>query len=127
MVTASAVSAFGLLIMEPVTTISWSSDSGAAVISGACCAVARIVMATTHTHANDATVNGFTSDVTLISFRILIFVPLGASYGRPGVCDREDSPLCWRDMKTKAHRSNVMNDSGPPRDEMKMVRRLPAA
>jgi hypothetical protein len=33
-------------------------------------------MATIHTHANEAIVNRFASDVTSIGFRILIFVSL---------------------------------------------------
>jgi hypothetical protein len=74
-------------------------------------------MATIHTHANAALVNRFTIDVTLISFRILIFVSLEVSYGWQRMCNREDSPLCWRDINTIERRSDVMNDSGPPTDQ----------
>jgi hypothetical protein len=73
-------------------------------------------MATMHTHGNEAIVNRFASDVTLISFRILIFVSLEVSYGWQRVCNREDSPMRWRDMNTNERRSDVVNDSGPPTD-----------
>src|SRR5580700_7467569 len=71
MVMASAVSALGLLIMEPVTTISCSSASGAAVVMGACCAMAGIDRAATHAHI-DTIMNRFTSDLRLISLHIPI-------------------------------------------------------
>jgi hypothetical protein len=55
-------------------------------------------MATIPTHASEAIVNRFTSDVTPSSLRILIFISLDVSYGWQRVCNREDSPLCRRDM-----------------------------
>jgi hypothetical protein len=69
-------------------------------------------MATIHTHANEAIVNRFTSNVTLISFRILIFVSLEVSYGWQRVCNREESPVVFsRHRKASERRSDAVDDS----------------
>jgi hypothetical protein len=76
-------------------------------------------MATIHIHAEEAIMNRFRSDVTLISFRILIFVSVEVSYRWQRVCNREDSPTCRRDMNTNERRSDVVNHNGPRTDENK--------
>src|ERR1700685_2366009 len=96
-VMASAVSALARLIMEPVTTISCSSGSGASVVAGACCAKAGIPMAA-HRHAMHEIVNRLTCDSMLIGFLNFISVSLQVSYLSQRVVRGEDSPLRCRYM-----------------------------
>ena len=71
-----AVMFTGTGMRDPVTMTSCSVASGAAVVGGACCAMAGISVAAMHTHADKIIVKCFTSDLMPISFRNLIFFSL---------------------------------------------------
>src|ERR1700679_1931768 len=88
----------GTGMRDPVTMTSCSGASGAAVVAGACCAVAGVDIAAAHAHI---------SDLTRIGFCNLIFISLEVSCMQRRVCKCEDSPLCCCDI----------HDSRPPTDE----------
>ena len=114
MVMASAVSALTRLIMEPVTTISCSSGVSEAEDAGACCAMAGIDRAATHAHI-DNIMNRFTSDPTLICFRILIFVSPEVSYRWRRACKCARCVVAT--YNTNERRSDAVDDSLSPTDE----------
>ncbi len=70
----------GTGMRDPVTMTSCSVPSGAAVVAGACCAVAGVDRAAAHAHIDKVSWHRFTSDLTLIWFGHLISAPLEVSY-----------------------------------------------
>src|ERR1700719_3773670 len=68
------LTSLGAAMRDPVTMISCSGASGAAVAAGTCCAIAGISMATMHTNADKTIANGFMNDVMPVSLCILILV-----------------------------------------------------
>jgi hypothetical protein len=78
--------------------------------------MAGIDRATILTHANAAIVIRFTSDVTLISFRILIFVSLEVIGGNVFASAKIPRGVVAT-YNTNERRSDAVNDSRPSNDE----------
>jgi hypothetical protein len=107
----------GTGMRDPVTMTSCSVASGAAVVAGACCAMAGISMAAMHTDTDKMIVIRFTSELTLIDFCIPILISLNFCYMWQRVCNCEDSRCVVATKNTNERRSNWVDDSRLPTDE----------